>query len=273
MFSREELLQEAAGLDPLPAASAEIAKILSNEDWSLDELAKPAMLDPALTGRLLQHANSASSGAAQEITSVKQAMMRLGPSMVMSIALGHGLEGRMSAVLEAYDLEEGELWEHSVAAALSVEVLHRAGVKTPPGTFIAALIHDIGKLVIARKLKSAGIRIARGEGDEAWVEDEADQLGIDHAELGGCIARAWELPGGIPEAVENHHRAHALEPGPTRTMAYVVAAADAIADSVEAGRFVWSPRTQAQLGLTPEHQEKVFEATEKLLDRVLDRAA
>jgi len=261
MFAREDLLREAQSLDPLPASSAQLSRILSREDWSLDEVAKTATLDQALTGRLLRAANSAASGSQHQITSVGTAVMRLGPTLVMSVAMGQGIQSQMK--------DEEALWRHSVATALATEVMRKLGLTPPPGTFIAALVHDVGKLVIRRKLKNSGITLTSSNPDEPWV-DETEQLGIDHAELGGNIARSWELPEGIPEAVDHHHCSHLLADGPAKKMAQFVAAADAIAHAIDNEDPFWNPMITTHLGIGPEDQEKIRVATGKLVAQVME---
>jgi HD-like signal output (HDOD) protein len=260
MFARDDLIREAQKLDPLPASSARLSQILSKEDWSLDEIAKTVALDQALTGRILRAANSASSGSQQRISSASNAVMRLGPSLVLSISLGQGIQSQMK--------DEEALWRHSIGAALATEAMRRVGLRPPPGTFIAALVHDVGKLVIRRRLKRTGITIASKYPDEPW-RDESDQLGIDHAELTASIARTWELPEGIPEAVENHHHPHALEEGQVQKMAQFVAAADAITHALDDEEPRWNPVITAHLGIGAEDQEKVRTMTAKVLEQVM----
>ena len=60
----------------------------------------------AAAGRLLRAANSAASGSQTQITSVGNAVMRLGPSMVMSVALGHGVRSQMKDEGDALILEK-----------------------------------------------------------------------------------------------------------------------------------------------------------------------
>jgi len=261
MFARDDLIREAQSLDPLPASSAQLARILTREDWSLDEVAKTAALDQALTGRLLRAANSAASGSQHQITSVGNAVMRLGPSVVMSLALGQGIQSQMK--------DEEVLWRHSVGTALATEVMRKVGLNPPPGTFIAALVHDVGKLVIRRKLKRSGITLTCSNPDQPW-QDESDQLGIDHAELGGNIARTWELPEGIPEAVDHHHCSHLLEDGPIKRMAQFVAAADAITHALDREEPFWNPMITTHLGIKPDDQEKIRVATGKVLAQVME---
>jgi len=260
MFARDDLIREAQALEPLPASSTRLSQILAREDWSLDEVAKTATLDQALTGRILRAANSAVSGSQSTITAVGPAVTRLGPSVVLSVALGQGIHAQMK--------DEEALWRHSVGTALATEVLRKAGLAAPPGTFIAALVHDVGKLVIRRKLKRTGIALTSTNPDEPW-RDESDQLGIDHAELGGTIAGTWELPAGIPEAVRHHHHPHQAPEGPVRRMAQFVAAADAIVHGLDQEEPLWNPLITAHLGLAAADQEKVRQATARLLAQVM----
>lgn len=272
MFTRDELLREALSLQPLPASSTRLTQILASDDWTLREVAQTAQLDEVLTGLLLRYVNSAANAGQDRITSVSQAVMRVGPNVVLSLSLGQAVSAPMKTDLPAYDMGEGELFRHSVSTALAIENFRRAGKESPAGTFVAALVHDIGKLVIGRKLRSMGITLTSGDKDTPWVNDEAEQLGINHAELGGAIARAWELPAGVPEAIEHHHNPHELEPGVAKTIAQFIAAADFVAHSLdreENEEEVWDPIATTHIGLAPDAQRKVREGTKTLVEGVL----
>ena len=264
MFARDDLLEVAASMDPLPASSARLTQILSKEDWTLDEVAKTVALDPALTGRILRYANSAAAGGQQAITEVGIAVMRMGPGMVLSIAMGDGLKEQVDANNPA----EQALWKHSVASALTVVVLSKSGLKGPDGTFTAALVHDVGKLVIGRKLRSMGVTLTPAHPDEPWV-DEAEQLGIDHAELGESVVRSWDLPHEIGAAVRYHHAPHSLEPGPAQEIARHVFAADLIAHHLDDEEAFYNPHIDGHLGLSRNDQEKVRLATRKVVEGVM----
>jgi putative nucleotidyltransferase with HDIG domain len=73
--------------------------------------------------------------------------------------------------------------------------------------FVAALLHDVGKLVLA----FAGMRCSddRGRADrtpEGRIERERSETGVDHALVGGVLARRWGLPQSLAYAIERHHR-------------------------------------------------------------------
>jgi HD-like signal output (HDOD) protein len=73
--------------------------------------------------------------------------------------------------------------------------------------FMAGLLHDIGKLVLALELPHAfgdALRHSREEG-MPLVEAEKQEYGVTHAEVGAYLLGLWGLPYPIVEAVANHH--------------------------------------------------------------------
>jgi len=113
-----------------------------------------------------------------------------------------------------------------------------------------------------------GIKLTSGESEESWVQDEAEQLGIDHAELGGKIALFWELPGAIPDAIGHHHCPHLLDNETGRRMAQYISAADEIAHALDHDEPLWNPMLATQLKLPPEDQEKARVMTRTFLKQV-----
>jgi putative nucleotidyltransferase with HDIG domain len=81
-------------------------------------------------------------------------------------------------------------------------------VMVPPEAVTAALLHDVGKLVLARYLTPdllTGIAEARADGERSEMQAEIDVLGVHHGELGGVIARHWNLPDRVATAITYHH--------------------------------------------------------------------
>jgi len=206
------LVQSALELEPLPASVTRLASTVADPDSDLQDVVEILEFDQALTGRLLRSANSASSASSSPITSVRAAVLRLGSGSILSLATASCVQTRMNQSLPAYGLGEGALWRHSVAAAVAAETVNRAAKrKAPPESFTAALLHDVGKLTLARFLDDEVVQIlrradARGLGPSLQAETEV--LGVNHAELGGLIAQHWSLPATIVQGIVFHH-----EPG------------------------------------------------------------
>jgi putative nucleotidyltransferase with HDIG domain len=96
---------------------------------------------------------------------------------------------------------------HAQAVARALERL--ASMTKPFDTedlMAAALLHDIGRLVLARARPDYLAPPAARCTPEERVREELRELGVDHASLGGLLLERWGLPGGLADAVARHHR-------------------------------------------------------------------
>jgi putative nucleotidyltransferase with HDIG domain len=209
MLDKDALTRAAFALDPLPATVARLAALVVREDWSVADAAHLVEFDPALTGRLLRMANSAATAGLAPVATVRDAILRVGIGPVLAFATASGLKKQLRRALPEYGLSEGQLWRHAVASALAAELLAGPSrVPMPPEVFTAALLHDIGKIVLARFLDADHLRRlaeARKAGATSSLDAEIEVLGVNHAELGALIVTHWTLPAAIAAGIANHH--------------------------------------------------------------------
>ena len=202
-------IQEIEDLHPMSPSVAQLASALAEEDVGLNEVVRLIELDGALTANVLRLANSAWSGSTEPIHTVQQAAVRVGANRILQLVVACELSGLMQEPCEGYELGEWELWRHSIATALAAELLSKMASEQVPGlTFTAALIHDIGKLLLTRYLVPeavAGIRGLMESDGTLYIDAERQVLGTDHAEVGGEVARHWCFPDALVEAIERHH--------------------------------------------------------------------
>ncbi|MGE3273979.1 MAG: HDOD domain-containing protein [Vicinamibacterales bacterium] len=208
-----------AGVDrlaPLPATANRLIAILEgDDDPSLAEVASVIEFDPVMAARVLRIARSAAYSGRVPPHDVRAAVIRLGTETVLDLVLGDYLKTlRVTAPL--YDLAEDELWAHGAAAALAARALarERQGASLPPLAQTAALMHDIGKLVMVRTLDARPSQVtAHCEANGVtWVEGERALFGCDHAEVGGALARHWGLPEELASAIARHHDVPVADP-------------------------------------------------------------
>lgn len=274
MLDFESLVRAAESLDPVPASVTQLVRLISNDDWAFRDVEAVISLDPALTGRVLQVANSAASATLMPIGTVKDAVIRVGIGPVVSFAMAWSIGPRFRRALPEYGLSEGQLWKHSVAAALAAEIAAAmTPLDVPPEAVTAALLHDVGKLVLARFLTAPlleRLATAREHGDVSSLQAETAVLGVHHGQLGGIIARHWNLPDRMAEAITHHHE-------PDR-------AADVVCDIVHvaniAARQVAGPDfalpadatpaggTMTRLQLEPNHLDRLCSHVARRLDEV-----
>jgi putative nucleotidyltransferase with HDIG domain len=207
-----QILNGIQHLDPLPVTIRKLTAMLRDEDTSVQKIADVVQYDAAVAANVLRVANSVAFAGRYPIERVRDAVVRLGTENLLTVVIGEYLKVfRVAAPL--YDLTEDDFYLHSAAAALMIkamtpEVRH----PLPAAASIAALLHDIGKLLMVRYMNEdvSALRFICTEKKIAFVEAERQVLGCDHAEVGGAMARRWEFPQEIVLAIENHHQ---VKPG------------------------------------------------------------
>lgn len=212
-FPGQSLLASIETEQPLPVTVTRLARLLSDDTYETEQVVELVSLDPVLTAALLRRANSTASGATSPIGTVQQAVVRIGTGPLLSLAFAASVGARMSTALPEYGVSEGELWRRAVAASVAAEVIRSAaGVAVPVEASTAALLHDIGLLLLARQLRSRRIRIPRQAGDTGaahLLAAEVAQFGVHHASVGGLVVAKWRLPRTIVDAVMHHHEVSA----------------------------------------------------------------
>jgi len=130
-------------------------------------------------------------------------------------------------------------WQHSFTCAVLAKILAgMAGGVSGERMFTAALLHDVGRLVILKKLPhaAANAMLYARAGYLPLIEGERDVLGFDHALAGGRLLSAWKLPEALCADVFYHHDpAHAPEP----REAAIIQLADNLARVMEVSEGGW----------------------------------
>ncbi len=278
MIDLDRLVAETEDVPALPASASQLASLLTNEHWELEDIVRAVKLDPSLSARLLRTANSALSGGACRTGTLDQAVMRVGAGSVLTLALSGAVRGQLETSLPCFGLTDGELWRHSVAAAFAVESARRfIRPGPPPEAFATALLHEIGIVILATQMTSElleQLRRARENDGHDLIDAELETLGVHHGEIGGMIARHWELPDAMAEGIAFHHEPNAAPSEAGRLIAEFVALGDAVASAVGYGTGATHTAIAppyALIGVDEETFAKVVEATEADLADVFDR--
>jgi len=205
----DELIYSARKLPAFPETTVHLAQIVSNKSHDVETVANCVKYDQSLTLKLLAAANSAVYATQERVGTVFDAVMRLGTAQVLTIAVSKGVRSLFRIAFPGYRLAEGELWKHSVAAALAGEIAScYCDLAPSPEVFTTALLHDVGKLVMGHFIDNSTFRAISELRDSeklSCIEAESRIIGINHASLGGIIAESWNLPGSIVDGIRHHH--------------------------------------------------------------------
>jgi putative nucleotidyltransferase with HDIG domain len=172
-------------------------------------LIKVVESDPALAIGVLRAGARSSRGS--KPADVPAALALLTPEQLELTALD----------VETYDFfEQSRLWSeaadryrvHARATQAALEYVRRAlGMGPRPDLHAAALLHDIGKLILLRAYdRYEPIWDARGTPADRFAL-EGTELGINHALVGGVLARRLGLPDRLVRVIERHHDESALD--------------------------------------------------------------
>jgi putative nucleotidyltransferase with HDIG domain len=110
---------------------------------------------------------------------------------------------------KGYDLRKGDLWKYSVLSALIArELAENKGIGKTHLIFTAALLKDIGKVILGQYVGDVfeEINLKVVEENLTFREAEKEVIGIDHAELGGVVAESWNFSSKMVEIIKNHHQ-------------------------------------------------------------------
>jgi len=203
----ERIMAQVKAFPGMPATSAKLLKMLKNPESSAAEIEEILKFDPGLTANILKLTNSAYFGIPSKVSSVKQAIVLLGWKRLLQLVMTMCMSTVMKKPLPGYDLPQGELWRHSVAVSVAAELVVKA-LKIPGAdeVFTAALLHDIGKLILGGfvqdDLHQIEAMVAKGI---AFEVAEFIVLGTDHAQIGARILEKWSFPSDLVNAVSWHH--------------------------------------------------------------------
>lgn len=206
----EELQKIVGAIGPLPSLSEtfySLTNLIENPDATVGQVADVIRRDPAMAAKVLQLVNSAFFGPAQTVTGLHAAVSHLGMSTIRNLVL---VADAFRVFTPDRSIPPGEveaLWDHARRAALIAGNLP-VDPKVRELTVIAALLHDIGKLVLASKMPAQfrkALTLA-GKNNCAVFEAEQQVMGVSHAEIGAYLLGLWGIPGEIVDAVLNHHR-------------------------------------------------------------------
>ncbi|HWP32226.1 MAG TPA: HDOD domain-containing protein, partial [Solirubrobacterales bacterium] len=184
---------------------ARVMRATTAETARLSELVETVEADVGLAIAVLRFANrsgTATGGAA----SVADAVEVLKPSGVLAIA-------GTAPVFDFFEPNGGREMRperfrvHALATQQAADEIGRAvGWEDRGELALAALLHDVGRLVISNLHPGdRGHLDAPVKTPEQRLREERDRLGIDHALVGGVLVRRWNIPQRIAVAIERHH--------------------------------------------------------------------
>ena len=207
--SMKKTLTRIDSLPSMPSIYLEITEELQSRDASIQKVGKIISRDVALTSKILQLVNSAYFSLPRHISSPEHAAVLLGINIIKSLVL----VAQVFKKFDRLDMPKNflqSLWSHNILTANLAKAIAKEesrDQKVIDNSFIAGLLHDCGKLILASNFseKYREVIVNNYENTRPLWAAEEEVLGITHAEVGAYLMELWGLPSNIIEAIAFHH--------------------------------------------------------------------
>ncbi|NLF32383.1 MAG: HDOD domain-containing protein [Planctomycetes bacterium] len=218
---REALYRVLDSIKQLPSppeVCLAVTQATGDEGTSLTDLQELVANDIALSGRLMQVANSAFFGVRQPVTSVRRAISLLGFGTVRSLALGFFFNEEFGK-LRLPGLPYPDLPRYALASSVLAEATaKRFEPDLAADAGCLGLLHESGVLVMALAFGTQYRRMvaALADGPDALEQAERAAFGVDHVQAGKLLLENWKLSEAFIEAAAHHHAPalpHNIPPG------------------------------------------------------------
>lgn len=202
----------------LPLTATRCIAVLKSPDFSLRDVAQILETDPILAAKLFKVANSAAFGGRNAITSISQAVTRLGSHQLKTLIV----ETSARKLFESSDRRIADanlgLWSHSVAVAVVARDLTAiCGGGEPDVAYLSGLLHDVGKPVVASILLDAERAVYDLHKRATWINGD-DWIGViqkTHRKVAVALAEKWNMPDMVQKTIrdcEEYDSAERLSP-------------------------------------------------------------
>lgn len=206
-----EAVGRIASLPPQLAVYERVLEVVTSEGSSPEAVAEVLQKDVSLCAHLLHIVNSAYFRRSRPIIKLEEAVVYLGMNAVRQLVLVAEVYRETTSRASVLGSRVASLQEHCLATARLASSLV-SGNANKEQAFVAALLHDLGKIVIDAYLPERAEAIFQRMHDsgEAMCTCERMLYGVTHAEVGGYLLGLWQLPFPVVEAVANHHHPGAV---------------------------------------------------------------
>jgi HD-like signal output (HDOD) protein len=231
----KSLLEHGDTVPSLPNIYHQFQEAMADPNISFKEIGEIVLTDPSLTARLLRIVNSAYFGFPDKIDNISEAISVVGTNQLSQLLLCTVVIDNFRSIPDSV-FNMKTFWKHSIACGLIArEFASYDENLNSENFFIAGMLHDIGQLIIFMQLPELAMRflLEASEQSKPNYVLEHEELGFDHAELGGSLLEKWNLSEFLVTTSKYHHRPN--QTGQFITETSIVYLADILANTLNLG--------------------------------------
>lgn len=203
--------QKVKDLPSLPEVVIKVTELVQNPKSSATDLGEIISQDSGLTSRVLRLVNSAYYGFPKQISSVRHAIMVLGFTTIKGLVLSSSIFKIFAPKDKLMvGLDYKKFWKHSLLTAIaSKRIYNELFFEDDENIFSAAILHDIGKLILDQYDHENYIKVMADAPDQIYGNQvliaEQKHCELTHPAIGTVVAEGWNLPEFLCEVIKFHH--------------------------------------------------------------------
>jgi len=204
-----KVVSAVESLPSLPELYSEVVDEVNSAEGSLDRVGEIISRDSGMSAKILQLVNSAFFGLPRQVTNPVKAVQLLGLDTVKALILSVKVFSMFSrSDLAFYSVDH--LWHHSLGTGLCARAIaerEKWGQELKDEAFMAGLLHDIGKLILAEKFPAQCRNVVESVDHTNCCIHEAEQdiFGTTHTQVGAYLLGIWGFSESITKTVAYHH--------------------------------------------------------------------
>jgi putative nucleotidyltransferase with HDIG domain len=234
--SLERIISAVGELPASPAIVSSVMGLTSNLDSPVVDISKVLSADQSLAAKVLKLSNSPFYGRSKAVKTLEEAILLLGFYEVRSLVMATSAHNMYNQD-DTGDMAS-KLWRHSLSTAVTARQI-AAKIKFPnkDELFIAALLHDIGKLVLLQQIPGRYRDIVTHieQNSLSFYEIENWELNFTHCDVADILLEQWSFPQSLRQAIFDHHSLPPIEEGVRPPMSYVIHLANNLAKELGHG--------------------------------------
>ncbi len=198
-------IAEQAQFVAMPDVMSRLITLFDDPETTAAEVAEILSKDAGLVTHVLRIANSAHYAGRGDVTTVQQALMKLGLRTTKAVVLSSAVYTTVSdAVPEGIDLRP--FWQHGLEVGVTAMLIaEEVCPRLADDCFVAGLLHDVGRVALAMACPDPFRELLADPPGRWTTERERELFGIDHCQAGAFLCEQWNLPSLLNTAARSHH--------------------------------------------------------------------
>ena len=206
-----EYAMQANGSFALPDACFKIKALMEDEESMIEDFANVISIDPSMTSRLLQIANSAVYSFPGEISTISRAITIIGTQAIYNMMLVD-VAATAFKHFSNQSIDLNRFWHMSVFCALATKNLAiSAGIRDIERLFVAGLLQNFGELIVAKISPEVAKQCEQYNKELLPWQLQQQVLNFTYTDISAELLKIWQIPEKIILPIRHYNNANNIQ--------------------------------------------------------------